>query len=137
VTPKQQKRLGTYARWIANEIELRDWTIVISDDPPSNPDHIACMNCVYGRKRANIHVAADFWTTTPEDQRQAICHELVHIFLKPLEFNLNNVEQPLGTTAFHLLSEAHRDLAEYAVDALADAIAKHLPLPKWAVKREK
>lgn len=126
---KQRSRLRHYIRQIANALELRDWAFTLSHDPPTDADAIACIECVYGRKHAVISVAARFWASAPEEQRQTIAHELIHCHLQPTVWNLNSLGSHVPVSTFDVLMGTHRDALEFATDALADAIAPHLPLP--------
>lgn len=128
---RDRKALGRYVRHVADLMELRDWTVELGREP--TPDGIAGRcNIVYGRKLARIGVASDFRDDDPESQRQTIAHELVHCHLDSA-YNMvqNDLEDLLGKPADTVFLLGYKRQMEYGVDALASAIAKHLPLIEW------
>lgn len=131
MTKRERAALGRYVRWIANELELRDWTITIDDDP-CDEAFAARVECTEGRKHATISFNERFTTYAPEDQRQTIVHELVHAHLavcwRMVQTDLVN---PLGHEGYGFFCDSYRRAQEYAVDAIADALAKHMPLIAW------
>ena len=110
-----------YVREVANRMELRDWWLFLSHEP-ANEGCNAQIQCVRARKSATIRIAPDFHLWSREDQRQTIVHELVHCHFAPF---FNVVYRILPKKARELFEEA----VEYAVDPLADVIAKGMPLP--------
>lgn len=134
---KQRKRIEKYTRWMANELELRDWTICILDDPPEDPEHEASVKITYGRKYAAIRLCPDFFERSLESQRSTICHELIHCHLKGIEWQYNNLGGRIAPDLFGAVWAGITDQIEFGVDALADAIAKHLPVPKQVRKKKR
>lgn len=131
MTRRDRKALGRYIRFVADAMELRDWTFVLSHDPAPDDCHAHITN-TYGRKLAVIQVASDFRSAPPEQQRQTICHELVHCHLESsTNMVLNDLSEHLGKQADWLFWESFKRQIEYGVDALASALAKHMPLIVW------
>jgi len=131
-TKKQRKALRAYVRWMADTLELRDWTITVvySDAADTvESDRMASVTCTYGRKHATIKLCARFFALSVEDQRQTICHELIHCHLSGLEWQYNNLGNNLASSVFDIVWGGLKDQIEFATDAMADALAKHLPLP--------
>ena len=129
-TKKQRKRLGEYVRAIANELELRDWTITIAHDSPDDSVYAATVECTYGRKSATIKFCENFLTShSPEQQRATVCHELIHCHFKAIEWAYNNLQSDLSPSLFRMGWQGINDQLEFGIDAMADAVAKHLPLP--------
>lgn len=44
---------------------------------------------------------------------------------------LNDIQTHLGLAAARIWEDSFRRSIEYSTDAIADALAKHLPLIKW------
>lgn len=136
MTESEWTILGDYARWIANEIGLRDWHLLLSQNPPES-DALAMIHPTEGRKHARLHVCSDFRTLTPEVQRQAIVHELIHCHLAPandiIRLDLNRTEM-LTKPVFEMIWESYSRMIEYATDGMADEWAKYLPLIDWEGK---
>lgn len=128
---RDRLELERYVRHVANEMELRDWTLQLLT-APCDPDYNAHVHIVYGRKLAQIAVDSDFRSFSPEKQRATIVHELVHCLLEPAtNMALNDVQPHLGLVASRIWEDSFRRSIEYSTDAIADALAKHLPLITW------
>jgi hypothetical protein len=131
-TKKQRKIIGEYVRWVANELELRDWTIVLSHKEPDDPDHGASIRPTYGQKKATLKLRNDFFGCSLEEQRQTIAHELLHCHTSGIRWQFNNIGNNLSAPLFDAIWSGINDQIEFATEAIADAIAKHLPVPKQA-----
>lgn len=136
MTETEHVELEKYTRELANLMELRDWTISVLDNPPDGTEAIACITCIYGQKYARIRVRHDFFDRDPENQRQIIAHELLHIHLSGLEWSFNNRQGQLAPPVFQMAWDGLKDVVEFGVDAIADAIARYLPLPPAANEGE-
>ncbi len=140
MTDAEWKELGRYIRWCANEIGLRDWTLELYRDPPrqrsnSGDEEVHANVCVTaGRQLAIIRVAANFRTLTPEVQRNAVIHELLHCHLdqtwRVIGEDLYGSEL-LTPGQYRLLKSSFVRAEENATDAIATAVAKHFPLVEW------
>lgn len=131
MTEKQRRSLEVYVRWAANELELRDWTIVVSTEATGDDSHAIVTN-TYGRKLATIRFEDGFRDLDPEQQRHTVAHELIHCHLESAtNMALNDLDELVGAPAGRLFWAGYRRQIEYGVDALASAIAKHLPLIDW------
>ena len=131
MTGADRGELERYVRWVADEIELRDWTITL-DDEPCDDDYTAQIACTEGRKHAVLSVNRKFREYAPDEQRQTIAHELVHAHHEMCwRIVQKDLLQPLGQETYNVLCDGYRRAMEYCVDAVADALAKHLPLIDW------
>lgn len=134
MTKKERKALGLYIRWVGDAMELRDWTFELSRKEPDT-DAFATVTPTYGRKIAVIDLCPDFRAMAPEKQRHVIVHELVHCHLEPAASMVrSDLEKHLGETTDRVFWDGFKRQVEYGVDALASAIAKHMPLIDWAAK---
>lgn len=129
-----RKDFCPYVKELANKMGLRDWSFEIVREQPdvdsSGGPSTAAIGCVYGRKMATIKLSDGFLEdATPEEQRQTLCHELAHALFAPMhQFLHDELEGP----AF----KAYLLLMEYGIDATADAIAPHMPLPSMTEKAD-
>jgi len=121
--------LGTYIRHMADLLGLRDWTINLLADPPDNARYAADVDVIYGRRCAEIRVAADWMHRTPESLRTTIAHELLHCHLNPSRNVLDNMQHAIGQMLYTTAYNALTDYIEYATDAISTAWAEFLPLP--------
>ncbi len=125
------KELDRYVRWIADEIGLRDWTIDLQHEP-CDEDCNAQANLVYGRRLVRIRVSRDFRGYDRERVRQTTVHELVHCHFAAADNQVqHNLPDHLGQQGSRLFFDAFRRNMEYGVDAIAGALAPHMPLIDW------
>lgn len=127
MTPKQHRSLARYMAQIAVEMGLRDWTFNYHIEPCEDTA-LATVDTIYGRKIANVHVCADFAEQTPEAQRNAIVHELIHVHFAQERQAVEDGLKVLGGVLGGIAHDAYRLGHEYGVDGLAEAIAPHYPL---------
>jgi hypothetical protein len=130
---RDREELGRYIRHVADEMGLRDWSIgLVKRELPADQGEQANVEVVYGRKLAKITLRETFRSEHPEDQRQIIVHELVHCHFEPAVGQVRcDLEDHLSRQADRLFWEAFKRNIEYAVDALAEAIAPRMPLIDW------
>jgi len=132
MTKKDRKELGKYIRWIADAVELRDWTIELEHDPPKSEDSFAAIFPVYGRKVAHLYVCEDIREHDLPMTRHCIVHELVHLHLAALQNQAErDLENVLSGGEEHMFFQSFKRNLEYSVDGLSSALAKHLPLIEW------
>lgn len=122
-------RAQEYLRALARELILSDWEINLTDETTGDKSHAGEVNVVYGRRVANISLADDLYTSSPEEFRHVCVHELLHCHFKPFQWNLDNVETHLGPPVYGLMFATYKDIEEMAIDAMTIIAAKHLPLP--------
>ena len=119
-----------YVRDLANRMGLRDWAFEIPRTQPDDTEANAAIFCAFGRKHGEIRLSDSFLEdSTPEEQRQTLCHELAHALFAPMHQFLRDT---LDEHAF----KAYLLLFEYGIDATADALAPHMPLPLTTAKAE-
>jgi hypothetical protein len=125
---RQRRSLAKYVCTIGAELGLRDWELSFPCDAPADTDALASVECIYGRRRAAIRFSEDWLAQTPEDQRNAVVHELIHIHFAQERQAVEDALNALGRDAQALATDAFRVGHEYGVDGLASAIADHFPL---------
>lgn len=132
MTEHERQALYRYIRWVANEMELRDWTIELLRETCEDGAY-AVVYPTFGRKIAEIKLTENFRELAPETQRHTIVHELVHCHLEPAaNMVYKDLEDYLGKQTDQIFWNGFKRQIEYGVDAIAAAIAKHLPLIDWA-----
>lgn len=130
-TAAEREELCRYLRWVADELGLRDWTLTLKDEP-SDDDCFASVLPTDGRYTAAISVCRDFRSLSPEKQRNAIVHELLHIpYASAADVVRLDLQDTLGSNAYWPIFRTFHRLMEYATDGLASAIDKHYPLIEW------
>ena len=119
-----------YIRWVANNLMLRDWTFIITDEPPSNPDAQATICITFGRKIAGIYLHWNWHNFEPEQQRQTIVHELLHCHFDVIQQSVDRATEMHQKDWMRILQDFHLREIEWTVDAMADIIAPFLALPE-------
>lgn len=123
-----RETLNPYLQRIAGLMQLKDWDIVLMDDGPNDPDALACVDCMRGRKLAAVYVADRLFRMTAEKQRHTIVHELVHAHFAAMHLLLYKILSGDRWEAYDLAME-------YGVDAVANVIAPTMPLPSAPLRR--
>lgn len=136
LTKRQRKLLGPYLRELADGLNLRDWTINIVHEPiPGDAPAAASCAGVHGRHWADIRFGAWFADFDPEVQREICIHELLHCHVKAWSGNDDHeLSALIGRPAYTIYAAAKATEFEHAVDAIANAIARHFPLPPLLTK---
>lgn len=132
MTRRERTALTRYIRWVANEMNLRDWTVVLDDDPcVEGLDGSA--SCANSQRHIVIAVAATFRDYPPAEQRETIVHELLHAHHEYCwRMVQTDLAEPLGKIAYYMFCDQYRRAMEYTVDALAKTIAPRMPMIDWA-----
>lgn len=131
LTEPERVIVGRYIRWVADAMELRDWTMELSHGP-ADEDAYASIRATYGRKVALVKLCDNFRTLAADKQRHNLVHELVHCHLESAaNMVLCDIEEFLGKQSDQIFYNGFKRQIEYGVDALASAIAKHMPLIDW------
>ena len=121
--------LNAYCRTMADELGLRDWTLIVNYDTPTIAEENARVDVTYGRRVVTISWGETFWTETRAEQRQTVVHELMHIHLDAISAVSRSLAEQLGSFAYSVFSDNEHLQVELATDAIAEAIAHHFPLP--------
>lgn len=126
---KKPETVIGYTRRLAALMGLGHWRIDFEIEPAPD-DSVACIRVVRGQQRAILQVGKQYAAQSPEDARSTILHELIHVYLWPLDDLVDHVQPHVGTIAAALIEAQHELAVERATDALAVAIAPHFPLPQ-------
>ena len=133
---RDRKALIAYVRETADNIGLRDWEIRLSGEPATE-GKAASVQAAFGRKFARILVGKNFRNESPEDQRDTIVHELIHLHLEPAaDMVYRDLEKILGRPADAVFTNGFDRQLEYAIDGLAGAISPSLPVIDWPKEKK-
>lgn len=130
---KQRRQMANYLRDLADRLELRDWTVRFLHEPCDDGALAEC--CVtYGRKWVDVQVCRQFLDMPAGEQRHTLVHELVHCHFDAVEGVMRDARRAdaVPKRAARLIGEAQRRAIEHGVDAVAEALAAHMPMPPWA-----
>lgn len=123
-----------YARLYADRLGLRNHTIEVLEDPPSDP--LALLECeiAFGRAHVRIRARDDFSDQPEYEQRLAIVHELVHALpgLQRLTERTAAVgREHIGGIAYRVFWQGFHGDIEELVDSLAQILAPQMPPVVW------
>lgn len=118
-----------YIREIANTLLLHDWDITLSRAISESSIYRAEIALHRERDEANIELSDVWFGRTPEQQRQTLVHELLHIHTTRLCRVVTRLHERLGSDVTTYVENAHDEEEEILVDRLARILAPYLPLP--------
>jgi hypothetical protein len=117
--------------WIADALPrlgLGQWEITVAEDAAAE-DAWADIEPHSIDPRATMRIGAGLEGQTPERQRQVLTHELVHLFLHPLDRYTASIEGTHGSVWYGAWYPGYDDHLEQATERIAKSIAPHLPMP--------
>jgi hypothetical protein len=116
-------------RWIerlADELELRDWRITVSEEPPPPGVNGRCR-VAYGRKVCTLQID---WSLPRDDLKHAVVHELLHPHFEAAKAMVEHeLEHLLGAAADRAFFLGFRRNFETGIDAVATALVNSLEDP--------
>lgn len=134
MTPQDLDMLAQYVRDRADELGLNQWRFRVSDEPCED-GKLAEVEWTDGKFHADIRVIATFRDFKPEDQVDAVLHELLHCHISQIEdvvrldlFETRALSQPM----YEMVTVSMRRHVEYVVDTLAHSLTKKFPPIGWA-----
>lgn len=126
--------IAEYVRDLANRMELRDYSLLVSiaeEDRPDDEERNACAIFTIGRRYVFIWFDPNYVArATPQELRQTAVHELIHCHFQPArEVAINAVVAAFKKPGRTALLGTYENAQEYGVDAIAEALAPFMPLP--------
>jgi len=124
------------AAWVADalpRIGLSQWEITVAEDAAAEDAWADVEPHAYD-PRATMRIGSSFEAQTPERQRQILTHELVHLFLQPLDRYTASMEATHGSVWYGAWYPGYDDHLEQACERIAKSMAPHLPLPRISGK---
>lgn len=151
LTVRETRRINRYLAWAAEQVGVDPaWDVWVAAEP-ADSGTMAQINPTEGRYTAAVHVAQDWLEMEPQEQAEALLHEVTHLLHKRIDepvrkglfTAMNSLEgepedgegaPPLGFMALYCaIYEMHRIETEYMVDRLTSVFARLLPVHEvWA-----
>jgi len=128
LTKKQRRKIGEYLRYVADMLELRDWTLLVMHRSlkPNSPSLATCRT-FYGQKTAEIRFRQDIAYLDPEQLRTVLIHEVLHMHIDA--YPLHNFHTALAGPAYDVVVAHLNEKLEYATDGIAHGISRFFALP--------
>lgn len=112
--------LADYCAHVMRLLEMNDWRLTLLDELPANGQAAASIECIYGRRVADLRLEQHFADNAPDKQQHYIVHEIVHLLTDGIDNVIENgVETLIGRPAYTVLHEAWDVQVEYLTDHLA------------------
>ena len=134
MTKPTTKQINSYIRKLADQLGLKDWTILLGEDEPQpeNENTRADYTPTPTRKFSYVRFRSDMCEWPASEQRHAVIHELIHLHMVGMsEILREDLCDHLGQHLYNLAWNGYNRQRELAVDAIAASIAQWLPLPPW------
>jgi hypothetical protein len=128
----QHEATTNYLRRLADLMTLRDWEILLLRELPNNDSSWAEIEVCRTHDTAWVKVSwPEFYLVrTPEQQRETLVHELIHIHLdRPDAIMCDLTAMFPENTANQFAKDQHKNAIEFSTHRLTRALAPFLPLP--------
>ncbi len=132
MTSKQQR---SFVRWVSDiaAILVPGWDVRLHFSDPGTiadgAEAIASVECIWGRRKASVTVSPDIVNCGPEEQREVVVHELVHVIHYGVKALVTTTVAPMiGSSAWVAFEPGLTKADEDSTDAMARAIAPFFPL---------
>lgn len=125
---KALKRVGKYGQQLQSLLRLDHWRIDVSTELPEKANN-ADVTWWESKWRATMRFSDEYLTSSPEDQRYSMVHELLHLHLRGPALIIKQLREHMSDVGFCYTDERWEHEEELAVDALAQVLAPYLPLP--------
>ena len=130
---ERKARIDQLAPWfvtMSRALHLAHWELRTPyEETPSDEQMTASIERTYGRNAARIYLSDHFLGVDLEEQRETYTHELLHCHFRAIIEARDGLEDLLGKPANLIFVDRMKMAEEWAVDAIAGALAPHLPLP--------
>ncbi len=125
----QHAVLSGYIRDLADAMGLRDWSISLGRYISDTGEYRAQITLHRQKDEAEVELSEAWFGRTPEEQRQTVVHELLHIHTARLCRTLTRFTEQVGGELATYLAKEHDEEEEIVIERLARVLAPYLPLP--------
>lgn len=133
MAPQKQSKWQALEEYVADlqrALNAAEWRVTIAQEA-SDVEAWADINPSEVAKTAELRVSHDFWTQSPERQREVLTHEVLHLITARLDATVEALEEPLGKVAWSVFERQYEMQTERLVDHLAVLLAPSIPLPAF------
>jgi hypothetical protein len=129
LSAEQRIEIGRWLREVADLLWLRDWTIIVGSQPPSDGDAWATTTPTDNYLEALIKVHASMLSEPRDTIRRALVHELVHLHHGDLLEAVRDATKSAGDTVQDFAEATVRRYCERWVDTMARVVVARMELP--------
>lgn len=135
LSSRRHAAVTRYVNSLADLMNLSHYDITVKEDYVNVVDGGSVIASSTAGLNIATHVvsfAESFFTESPEEQRNSVCHELLHRHIDPLYryiYGTSSIKDQVGTTVFALYEEIGGNIMEQVVDQITNGWALLLPLP--------
>jgi hypothetical protein len=122
--------LESYVADLQAALNVANWKVSVAREA-SDVDAWADINPHEQNHTAELRVSHDFWKQTPEQQREVLVHEILHLVTARLDQTVEALEDAMGKVLWAVFEPQYENATERAVDQLARIIAPTIPLPDF------
>jgi hypothetical protein len=122
--------LEAYVAELQEALNITNWKVTIAREA-SDVEAWADINPHEQNYTAELRVSHDFWKQTPQQQREVLTHEMLHIVTARLDQTIEALEEAFGKVVWTIFEPQYVNATERAVDHIARVLAQHLPLPAF------
>jgi hypothetical protein len=120
-----------YVADLCDLLRLRDWTVEIATEYTDHDEAWGTVNVMDQRYHVTVKLCRDFPELTSDQQRLTLVHELLHVYLDPIDFIIRRTVEPLvGKSTWIAVEQVLERDIELAVDKLAESVAPLCPVFK-------
>lgn len=132
--PSREDKVQDWINLALIQMGIGDWRVEYSSERCADCDDGNILACIHPDDRyraAGLKLADCFWETDRYAQRETLAHELCHLFTARLIDVITKAKKDLPIQVYSLWRSQVNDAEEFAVDAMARALAPTLPLPRF------
>lgn len=131
----ESKALLKYIVFVGGQLGLKGWTFHLLPTSPDDEDTVANCEPYFGRCHADLAFESDFRSRDSFDQKATVIHELLHCVFAQTQDNVRlGLVKHLSQSTYDAFTFSWFQMHEYAVDALAEALAAFFPDIDWPLR---
>lgn len=123
------EQIATYVRHLQALLHLHQWDITLSTKTARKGYYATMTYNTSGSLVATLTLGRGFAKRSPEEQRQTILHELLHLYDYGIDATMDDLKRYILDVSYAPISERFRFEVECRTDALARVLAPRFPLP--------
>ncbi len=132
MTDERRRNLDAVRAYVAllqPLFRLQHYEIEVWDEPPENKDAFADCGTKSRQHWARLRFAEKHFDTSPDEQRNTVAHELLHVLHDGVDVAAIEGFGGLATTSEEWARQRYDHENERLIDALSRVLAPLLPLP--------